>query len=178
MCSTKRHPQGRDCPRSHRLDGEHHFKILRVILGHRPATGIIMQPLTHDLGRFAFLRPDRLADHLPPGVVGDGLLVGERTPSSQATRGCESRDRDPALASLRTSASNRDLPKPASPTTATNAPCPPRTSSTFSATSRNQPRGLPKARSTPRPRVLAPCPARPSAPPPRRSRWVWICLGP
>src|SRR5215207_2608021 len=62
------------------LDGEHYLEKLQVALWHRAATGITMQSLAYGLRRLAFLGADRLADHLPPGIIGDGLLIGECPP--------------------------------------------------------------------------------------------------
>src|SRR5215207_1878691 len=39
-----------------------------------------MQFFAYNLGCLAFLGTDSLADHLPPGIIGDGLLIGERPP--------------------------------------------------------------------------------------------------
>ena len=62
------------------LYGEYYLEVLRVTLGHRDASWIAMQFLAHGLGRLAFLGTDGPADHLPPGIIGDGLPVGERPP--------------------------------------------------------------------------------------------------
>src|SRR5215207_7094440 len=38
-----------------------------------------MQFFAYNLGCLAFLGTDSLADHLPPGIISDGLLIGECT---------------------------------------------------------------------------------------------------
>src|SRR5919107_626783 len=45
-----------------------------------------MQFPAYDLRCFAFLRTDSLANYLTPGIIGDGLLVGERAPFEPADR--------------------------------------------------------------------------------------------
>src|SRR5215208_1394601 len=65
-------------PRRIALDREYHLEVLRVSLRHRDASWIAMQFLAYGLGRLAFLGADSRADHQPPGMIGDGLLVGER----------------------------------------------------------------------------------------------------
>src|SRR5919112_4628491 len=62
------------------LDGEHYLEVLRIALRDRGAGRITMQFLAYDLWRLAFLGTDSPTDHLPPGIVGDGLLIGERPP--------------------------------------------------------------------------------------------------
>ena len=62
---------------------------------------------------------DGAADDLPPGEIADGLAVGKRTALEPLDAGPGRR-----AIHLRSSATRRDLPMPASPTTATNAPWP------------------------------------------------------